>query len=179
MKLAVVTAADAIEQPAWYAIWTRSHFEQAVSDQLAVKGFEMFLPRTTTWTRRAQKRHLVQTPLFPGYVFVRHHMDKTSHVEVLKARGVVRVLGDRWDRLTPVPDDQIEAVRRIVDARAPAFPCSFLQSGAKVRVTEGPLEGLEGVLLRGRPERGLLVISLTLLQRAVAVEVDCTLVEAA
>jgi transcription antitermination factor NusG len=170
-------APDGAPSKNWYAIWTRSHFEQLVSDQLASKGFEMFLPKTTAWMRRNRSRRQVQTPLFPGYVFVHHLMDKSSHVEVLKARGVVRVLGDRWDSLSPVPNDQIEGVRRVIQSGAPVLPYPYLRAGSRVRMTAGPLVGLEGVLLRGRPDRGLLVVSISLLQRAVAVEVDCTMVE--
>jgi transcription antitermination factor NusG len=163
---------------AWYAVWTRSNFEQNVTDQLLAKGFEVFLPKAASWARRGRARRALEVPLFPGYLFVHREMDKTSHVEILKARGVVRVLGDRWDQLATVPEEQIHAVRRIADAGLPVFPYPLLREGMRVRIVGGPLEGLEGIFLRGRPVKGLLVVSVNLLQRSVAVEVDCTLVEA-
>ena len=163
----------------WYAIWTRSHFEQIVHDELDAKGFETFLPKAPIWIKRVGGRHRVDAPLFPSYVFIRHFMDKSSHVEILKARGVVRVLGDRWDRLAPIPDGEIETIQRVVDAGEPMFRYPMLAAGDRVRITAGPLQGVEGLFVRSRPDRGLLVISVNLLQRSVAVEIDGTQVEVA
>ena len=129
--------------------------------------------------RHRAGRHRRQTPLFPGYLFVHSVMDRASHVEVLKTHGAVRVLGERWDRLSAISDHEIDAVRRAVTSGAPVFARAALAEGDRVRITGGPLEGLQGVFLRGRLNKGLLVIAVTLLQRGVAVEVDCTLVEAA
>jgi len=117
--------------------------------------------------------------MFPGYLFIRHSMDKTSHVEVLKSRGLVRVLGERWDRLSTIPDDEIDAVRRTVDARLPALPYPFLREGQRMRILHGPLAGVEGIFVRGDAHKGLLVLSLELLRRSVAVAIDCTLVAVA
>jgi transcription termination/antitermination protein NusG len=170
---------DAAPTAAWHAIWTRSHCEQLVCDQLAAKGFDLFLPKAAVWSRRGGSRRQIQVPLFPGYLFVRHMLDKQSHVEVMKARGVVRVLGDRWDSLAVIDEDTIDAIRRVVDTGAPVFPHCQLQQGDRVRIVGGPLEGLQGLFVRGRTTKGLFVVSVELLQRSVAVEVDCTLVEAA
>lgn len=106
-------------------------------------------------------------------------MDRATHVEVLRAQGAVRVLGERWDRLSPIPDEEVDAVRRAVTSGAPVFARSGLVEGDRVRITGGPLAGLNGVFLRGRLNKGLFVVAVTLLQRGVAVEVDCSLVEAA
>ena len=129
------------------------------------------------WIKRVGGRCRVDAPLFPSYIFIRHPMDKASHVEILKARGVVRVLGDRWDRLASIPADEIEAIHRVVQSGSPLFRYPMLQAGDRVRIASGPLEGVEGVFVKGRPRRGLLVVSVNLLQRSVAVEVDCTQVE--
>jgi transcription antitermination factor NusG len=165
--------------PRWYAIWTRSHFEQIVSDQLAAKGFESFLPKATTWARRADGRRQLDMPLFPGYLFVHHRLDKFAHVEILKTRGVVRVLGHPPDQVTPVDDEQIAAIRRVVSAGLPVFPYKRPLAGDRVRIVGGPLAGVVGVFLRERLDKGLLVVSVNLLQRSIAVEIDCTNVEAA
>jgi len=163
----------------WYAIWTRSHFEQIVHDELVGRGFETFLPKAPTWIKRIGGRHRVDAPLFPSYVFIRHLIDKTSHVEILKARGVVRVLGDSWDRLAPIPEAEIGAIQRLVATGQPMFRYPMLHAGDRVRITSGPLQGVEGLFVKSRPDRGLLVVAVNLLQRSVAVEIDGTQVEVA
>src|SRR5437016_9923311 len=76
---------------AWYAIWTRSHCERLVAQQLLAKGFQAFLPEMTIRSR-GEGTPIVQRPMFPGYLFLRHSMEKQSYIEILKARGVVRIL---------------------------------------------------------------------------------------
>src|SRR2546422_256381 len=171
-----VRAAPAL---AWHALWTRSHCEQLVHDQLAVKGFDLFLPRIDQWSRRGGVRRLIRVPLFPGYVFLHGAMDKASYVEVLKARGLVQVLGERWDRLATIPDGEIDAIQRIVGARVPTLPYPYLREGQRVRITRGPLADVEGIIVRANPKKGLLVVSVNLLQRSIAVHLDCTMLEAA
>ena len=163
----------------WYAVWTRSHCEQLVHDQLAAKGFELFLPEVDVWSSRGGVRRLISAPMFPGYLFLHHAMDKASYVEVVKARGLVKVLGEQWDRLHVVPDVQIEALQRVLAARAPVLPYPFLQEGQRVRIARGPLADVEGILVQSKPNKGLLVLSVTLLQRSVALAIDCTQVVAA
>jgi transcription termination/antitermination protein NusG len=163
-------------QPHWYALWTHSHCEQLVHDQLVAKGFEMFLPTIDVWSLRAGVRRRIPMPMFPGYLFLRHTMDKTGYIEVRKARGLAGVLGERWDRLATVPQDEIEAIRVVLRARAAVLPHAYLRDGQRVRITRGPLANVEGILVRQKPRHGLLVLSVELLQRSVAVEVDCTCV---
>jgi transcriptional antiterminator NusG len=159
----------------WHAIWTRSHCEQLVSDQLNAKGFEIFFPKAMTWVRRGQGRKQKAVPLFPGYLFLRHGLDKASHIEVLNARGVVRVLGQGWEQPTPIPETEIGSIRRIVNSGVTVFPHAHQPvAGDKVRILAGPLAGVEGVFVSGRPDRGLFVVTISLLQRSVAVELDAT-----
>jgi transcription antitermination factor NusG len=158
----------------WFAVWTHSHCEQLVHDQLNGAGFHVYLPTMRTWSRRAGRQRLIATPMFPSYLFVRHAMDKHSHVEILKARGVVRIIGGRWDQLSPVPDAEIESLQRVLSGDAAVMPHPHLREGQRVRIEQGPLAGIEGLLVRSRPNRGLLVLSVNLLRQSVAVEVDCT-----
>jgi transcription antitermination factor NusG len=160
----------------WFALWTHSHCEQAVHDQLVAKGFESFLPTIRTWSRRAGTQRLIPLPMFPSYLFVHQAMDKRSYIEILKSKGLVRILGARWDSLTVVADTEVEALQRIQNTKLPVTPHPYLQEGQRVRIDAGPLSGVEGILVRSRPNRGLLVISVDLLRQSVAVEVDCTLV---
>jgi len=163
----------------WYALWTKSHCEQMVCDQLAAKGFHAFLPKIEAWSRRGGTRHRIPVPMFPGYLFLHHAMELNSYIEVLKTRELVRVLGDGRDRLAVVPDAEIEAIQKVVQAQLPALPYPFLREGQRVRITEGPLAGVEGILVHTKPNKGLLVLSIELFQRSVAVEVDCAFAVAA
>jgi len=150
-----------------------------VYDQLTVKGFSLFLPKMEVWSRRGGLRHRILVPMFPSYLFLHHAMDKVSFIEVNKARGLVRILGERWDRLSVVPDTEIEAMQKVLTAHLPVLPHPYLREGQRVRVMHGPLAGVEGILMRIKPAKGLLVLSIELLQRSIAVEVDATLVGAA
>ena len=131
------------------------------------------------WSRRGGIRRHVTVPMFRGYLFLHHTMDKTGYLTVCKARGLVKLLGESWDRLAVVPDTEIEAIQKVHDAQVPVLPHPYLKEGQRVRLTAGLLAGAEGILLRRNATKGLLVLSIHLLQRSVAVEVDATLVEPA
>jgi transcriptional antiterminator NusG len=165
--------------PRWHVLWTRSNCEQAVSDQLAAKGFEVFLPKIGAWSRRGGHRYLAQVPMFPGYLFLHRLVDKASYIEVRKSRGLVSILGERWDWLEVVPDSEIGAIQQALRARLPVFPHPYLREGQRIRIARGPLADVEGIFVRGNPNTGLLVISINMLRRSVAVELDCTLIAAA
>jgi transcription antitermination factor NusG len=156
---------------AWYAVWTRSHCERLVAQQLEAKGFAPFLPEMRAHAPRAGTA--TAPPLmFPGYLFVRDAMDKHRYVDMLKVRGIVRILENGWTRLTPVPDGDIEAIRRVMDAGVPVLPHPHLTEGDRVTVVEGPLRGVEGIFVQDRHQKGRLVLSVDLLGRSVSVELD-------
>jgi len=160
----------------WYVLWTRSQHEHLVFEQLSENGFQLFLPTLDVWVRRNGTRHRATVPMFPGYLFLNHLMDKTSYIEVTKARGLVKVMGERWDALAEVPDGEIATIQRIHQSGVSAVSHSYLRVGERVRISQGLLEGVEGILIRTRPEKGLVVVSINLLQRSVGVEVDCAFV---
>jgi transcriptional antiterminator NusG len=161
----------------WHVLWTRSHCEQLVHDQLSGKEFELFLPKVEMWSRAGGSRRLSGAPLFPGYLFLRHALDKESYIEARKARGLVAILGESWDRPAVIPDSEIESIRRTVEAKVPALAHPYLREGRRARIVRGPLAGVEGILVQAKRNKGLLVLSVNLLQRSVAVEMDCTWVE--
>jgi transcription termination/antitermination protein NusG len=165
--------------PEWYAIWTKSHSEQLVADQLLAKGLDIFLPKISVWSRRGGVRHAIRVPMFSGYLFLRADVDKTVYLDVIKARGVVRILGDRWDCLSPVSYREIEALQQLVNSGLAITPHSYLREGQNVRITAGPLKGVEGILVENKSEKGILILSVELLRRSVAVQIDCTWVAAA
>ena len=153
-------------------LWTRSHCEELVRDQLAAKGFHPFLPTFQIWSQRRGARRRIRVPMFPGYLFVNDALDKHAHVEVRKSRGLVAVLGEGWDRPALVPAPEVEAIRSVVDSDLPALAHPYLARGRRIRIVGGPLRGVEGILAEWKAERGIVVLSVDLLQRSVAVEVD-------
>jgi len=163
----------------WYAIWTRSHCERLVAQQLSAKGFSPFLPELAALrfgvgqprSQRARRTCVKPEPMFPGYLFVRDAMTKTRYVEMLSVRGIVRVLEDGWMRLTPIPDSDIDAIQRIVESGVAVFAYPLLQHGDRVRVVEGPLSGVEGIFVKASQQKGCLVVTVDLLGRSVAVEI--------
>jgi len=164
--------------PSWYVLYTRSNCEQLVYNQLEKKGFCLFLPKTPQRLRRNDFQRVSTMPLFPGYLFLHHTMDKISYVELRKARGLVSVLGERWDCLATVPNQEIEAIQSALRANVTVWPHPYLREGTKVRLLHGPLTGVEGVLVQVKSKKGLLVLSIDLLHRSIAIEVDYTSVAA-
>jgi transcriptional antiterminator NusG len=161
----------------WYALWTHGHCELLVFEQLIAKEFDAFLPRVRKWSRRGKTQRLISEPMFSGYLFVRHAMDRPALIEILKTRGLVRILGDRWDRPAIVPDAEIDAIQRLLNTDLPVFPHAYLHEGQRVRITQGPLTDLTGILIQQKPNKGHLIVSVGLLRRSVAVELDCMSVE--
>jgi transcription antitermination factor NusG len=161
---------------AWYAVWTRSHYEYTVRDQLQAKGFDAFLPEMGQWSRGAGSQRVVRAPIFPGYLFVRACMDKHRYIDALSVRGIVKILEDGWKRLTPVEDHEVSALELVHQSDLPVLPHSSMVQGDHVRVTAGPLSGAEGYFVQDHPSKGRLVVSIGLLGRGVAVELDCTAV---
>jgi transcriptional antiterminator NusG len=180
--VAMTAAANAALAPApaceaWYAVWTRNQHEPRVSDQLRRKRFEVFLPTVRVPSRRRDKRVLLAQPLFPGYVFLRFAPSRSSWVAVASTDGVVRVLGQGWDALQPVPDEQVEGVRRLVTQAEGARAVPWIRVGDRVRITRGPLAGLEGMVRDRCRGRATFVVNVDLLQRSVGVELEAALLE--
>jgi transcription antitermination factor NusG len=165
------------DSEAWFAVWTRNQYEPRVSDQLRRRHFEVFLPTVHVPSRRRDKRVLLDQPLFPGYVFLRFVPSRASWVAVASTDGVVRVLGQGWDALQPVPDEQVEGVRRMVTQAEGARAVPWIRVGDRVRITCGPLSGLEGMVRDRCRGRATFVVNMDLLQRSVGVEVEAALLE--
>jgi transcription antitermination factor NusG len=156
----------------WFALWTSSHCEQLVHDQLSAKRFHVFLPTMRQWSRRAGTKRLISRPMFPGYLFVRHAIDKRSYLDIVSTRGLVKILGERWDSLETIPSSEIEAIERLAESDLTSMPYPYLKEGQRARIVAGPLAGHEGIVVRSRRNRGLLVLSIALLRRSVAVAIE-------
>ena len=100
-------------------------------------------------------------------------------MEIVKARGLVRILGQSWDHLSPVPQAEVESVRRLVESRLEPRPFPYLECGQRVRIREGVLAGAEGILLERMDDQALLVVSIELFRRSISVEIDSALAEVA
>src|SRR4029453_9608503 len=111
----------------WFAVWTRNQYEPRVSEQLCRKHFEVFLPTVRVPSRRRDKHVALAQPLFPGSLFLRFAPSRVGCVRIASTDGVVRVLGDGWDALQPVPDEQVEAIRRLVAAAGGAPALALLR----------------------------------------------------
>jgi len=159
----------------WYATYTRSRHEKRVATQLQALSVEHYLPLYNSVRRWKDRRIGLQLPLFPGYVFVR--MSLRDQLIVLRIPGVVRLIG--FDGIpTTIHDDEMEAMRNGLDSKLRAEPHPFLTVGRLVRIKSGPLAGLQGIMRRKKGTCRL-VLSLELIQRAIAVEVDAADIEAA
>ena len=118
---------------------------------------------------------MIEAPVFPGYVLARFADSLKTRLQVLRTAGAVRILGPGGE-IEPVPEAEIESIRRLLHAGVPCFAHPFLREGAWVRVKSGPLRGLEGLLVRVK-NKGRLVLSVALLSQAVATEMDISDVE--
>ena len=160
--------------PAWYAVWTRSRHEQLVREQLERKGLEAFLPTITRWSRWKDRKKQIDWPLFPGYCFAR--FIAAERLPVLKCIGVVNIVSFDGD-IAPIPDHQIDGIRRLVESDLRFDPCPLLREGMMVEVTHGPLKGVVGRLVR-KGAHARLVLAVDLIGQAVSVEVDASDVKA-
>lgn len=163
-----------LQPKAWHVLWTRSNCEKLVRDQLAARGYETFLPMLDQWLMNRGHKRVTSVPMFKSYVFINHAVGKHDYIDISRTKGVVRILGARWDNLAVVSDDEVDAIRMTIDSKLPVTPFHYLARGDRVRVISGPLAGIEGIYVTSDPTRGMFVVSVDLLQRSVALEIDCT-----
>jgi transcription antitermination factor NusG len=154
----------------WFALRVRSRYESLVAAHLAGKGYEWFLPTHISrrqWSDRLKKSEL---PLFPGYLFCR--FDPLDRLPILETPGLISIVGIAK---TPIPVDEAEmkAVRMLVASGLPYQPWPYFKVGQRVRIEYGALCGLEGILQSVKGGHRI-VVSLSLLQRSVAAEIDST-----
>jgi transcription antitermination factor NusG len=156
--------------PRWYAIHTRSRHEKLVARQFLEKQIEAFLPLHTEVHRWKDRYKKVEVPLFSGYVFAQFVSGSLWRQEVLRTAGVIRVVGfGQHDE--PVPDEQIEALRRVLESDMLLHKHRYLRVGQRVKVISGALAGVVGILKRIKGNARL-VISVEAIQQAVAVELS-------
>jgi transcription antitermination factor NusG len=159
--------------PLWYAAYTSANHEKRVAEQLGVRSVEHFVPLYESVRRWKDRKVRLHLPLFPGYVFVR--LALSDRLRVLQVPGVARLVG--FNGLPcAMPDSEIEALKAGLASGVCAEPHPYLTVGRRVRVKAGPLAGMEGILTRKR-NGARFVISLDLIMRSVAVDVDALQLE--
>ncbi|MHB8654732.1 MAG: transcription termination/antitermination protein NusG [Terriglobia bacterium] len=159
--------------PGWYAIYTRHQHEKVIASLLSEKGFEVFLPVQTVARRWKDRTKQLSLPLFPCYVFIRGGLER--RFDIVTTPGFHSFVGF-GDQPVTIPQEEIEAIRQAFASGSRIEPYPFLRFGDKVRIRSGPLEGIEGILVRIKRSVRL-VLSVDLLEKSVAVEVDALLVE--
>jgi transcription antitermination factor NusG len=152
----------------WYALCVRSKYEKRVADALTSKGYDCLLPIYREKRKWSDRTKILELPLFPGYVFSR--FDVEVRLPILTTPGVLTVAG--IGRIPQALDpDEVEQIRKVAAVGAPAQPWPFLKIGQRVRITAGPLMGVQGLLMQRRGETKV-VLSVSLLEKSIAVQVE-------
>ena len=157
----------------WYAVYTRSRCEKRVHEQFERRSIESLLPVYEAVHQWTDRKVQVQLPLFPGYVFVR--VSLRDHLQVVQVPGVVKLVGFNGAP-TALPQKDVDALRSSLMSGVRVVPHPYLTAGRRVRVKTGPLAGLTGILVR-RKNKARFILSLGLIHRAIAVEVNETALE--
>ncbi len=155
----------------WYALHTRSHFEQKVYDGLLGKSIEAFFPRVEVVSRRKDRRKLILVPLLPGYVFVRSMLQPEEHLQILKTVGIVRLVGFRG-KPVPASDEEISSLMILDGTNRTVRNRDYMKKGDQVMIMEGPLKGLIGYYIRHKGQSDRVVVSVDLLRRSLEVEIE-------
>lgn len=159
----------------WYVLAVKARREAHVSGLLEQMGYEPYLPSYVAVRKYSDRLKQVKQPIFPGYLFLR--LDARYRLPILKLGDVFQFLGDHRGP-TPIPDCELDAISKSINSNLPWQPWPFLEVGHQVSLIGGPLTGVEGKLVSFRGTSRL-VVGITLLQRAIALEVDRTWVRPA
>lgn len=153
----------------WYALQVRPRYEKTSATLLAQKGYQELLPLQRVSRRWSDRIAAVDLPLFPGYVFCQFD-PQDRRMPIMSTPGVLQIVG-----IGKLPQaleqSEVAALRTIMEAGVAAEPCAYLPTGSRVRVEAGSLAGIEGIVVEHKKKQRL-VISVSLLQRSVSVEID-------
>lgn len=160
---------------AWYALHTKSRFENVVNEGLAKKSLDVFLPKITVKSRRRDRHKMIRVPLFPGYVFVRTNLNPYEHVEILKTTGAVQLIGSTRGPVS-IADATIDSLRIMVATDEEVITGTRFKKGDRVIVVNGPFAGVTGVFSSYRGD-GRVVVNIEALGQFAGVHVDADDVE--
>jgi len=166
----IVTPAE--QQPAWFALYTRSRFEKKLMSELSERSIEVFLPMREILSRWKDRKKKIWLPLFPGYIFVHHIDTPANRYRILNVPGAVRFVGFNA-QATPIPLEQIDGVRRFLESNLAVDPYPYIKIGRRMEVIAGPLKGIQGKLVQ-KKGRFRFVIQVDLIRQAISVEIDAS-----
>jgi transcription elongation factor/antiterminator RfaH len=141
---------------AWYVLYTKSHFENIVDEGLRKKSFEVFLPKIKVVSKRKDRKIILNSPLFSGYIFIKTNFLPSEHLEIIKTPGVVRFVGNKQGPV-PVKDETIESLKIMVSVGTPVTTGKKLKKGDRVMVISGPFTGIIGDFVRYRGKSRIIV----------------------
>lgn len=165
-----------VEQEPWYAVRTKSRHEKVVCKQLEADGLEFYLPSVQQARQWSDRTKVIDSPLFPGYVFLRVPHFASMKVQVLRKVGVIGFVGNERGAAS-IPDSELNSVRLLLKNKIPYASHPYLKVGQRIRVTDGVLRGVEGILV-GLGSRNGLVVSIDLIERALIIQLQGYNVEA-
>lgn len=157
---------------AWYALYTRSRFEKKMLAELNDRSVEVFLPMREIISRWKDRKKRIWIPLFSGYIFINHVDTPENRFRILNIPGAVRFVGLEG-RAQSIPEEQIQSVRRFLEASITVDPYPYIQVGCRVEIIAGPLMGIKGILVEKRG-RFRFVLQVDLIRQAVSVEIDAS-----
>ncbi len=155
----------------WFALLTRSNFEQTVFNSIVKKKIKAFLPKTKKKSSRKDRNLMIEVPLFPGYIFVQTSLEPAKQLNILKTVGAVRLLGSKSDPV-PVPPSQIESLKILTNANMDIITGTNIRmkKGDFVMILEGPMAGAKGEFTRYKGQ-GRVIIKIDILGQYAGVEV--------
>lgn len=156
------------QQWPWFAVLVRTGREKTANLLLENSGYECFLPVSKSTRRWSDRTKVIEVPLFPGYLFCR--MNPHNRLTVLMTPGVMQIVGVGKTPI-PVEEEEVAAIQRVQKSGLSAMPWPYMQIGNVAQILDGPLRGLTGIVVKIKSGMKL-VLSVNLLQRSVAVEVE-------
>jgi transcription antitermination factor NusG len=168
----VLAEPDRSPDARWYALYTRSRFEKKLLTEIADRSIEVFLPMREVLSRWKDRKKKIWLPLFPGYIFLHQIDSPENRYRVLNIPGAVRFVGHEG-HADAIPDEQIESVRRFLEASISVDPYPYIQVGRRVEIVAGPLKGIQGILVQ-KKGRFRFVLRVDLIRQAVSIEIDAS-----
>ena len=159
------------EPAKWYAVHTRSRFEQKVYDGILGKSIEVFLPKIQVMSRRKDRVKKILVPLIPGYVFVNTSLDPVEYLSILKTVGVVQVVGFKG-KPVPANDQEIQSLMILNGTDRTVQNRAYMKTGDRIRIMDGPLKNLTGFYLRPKGQSDKVVVSIELLNRSMEIDIE-------
>lgn len=174
-RLAQGKVAPTVTKLEWYGIQVRPRWEFRVCEEFGRRGLEAFLPARRERRRWSDRVKELEVPLFPSYVFCRFRVHE--RVPVLATPSVIRIVGIA-KQPCPISEREIESIKTLVTSRLVLSPWPYLAAGRRIWINHGPLAGLEGTVVEAEDGKPRVVVSVTMLQRSVAAEVERDWVDA-